>query len=115
MTIIRFPGSQPDPIEQKFTYTFGNVIHKYRSRTKYNQHDLAKRMGVSQNTILSSCIELGMKLLSAAFLILRLGFFGTSITEPITWTLMLLFLTAAYLGSKSRMFSTMAAEKGMME
>ena len=51
MTITRFPGSQPDPIEQKFTYAFGDVIRKYRARAKYNQRDLAERMGVNQNTI----------------------------------------------------------------
>ena len=72
-------------------------------------------MGQKTAPILSSCIELGMKLLSAALLIPRLGFFGTSITEPITWSLMLLFLAAAYFGSKTRMFSTMATEKGAME
>lgn len=48
-------------------------------------------MGQKTVPILSSCIELGMKLLSAAFIIPHLGFFGTSITEPVTWTLMLLF------------------------
>ena len=72
-------------------------------------------MGQKTAPILSSCIELGMKLLSAALLIPRLGFFGTSITEPITWSLMLLFLAAAYFGSQTRMFSTMATEKGAME
>lgn len=56
-------------------------------------------MGQKTAPILSSCIELGMKLLSAAFLIPRLGFLGTCITEPITWTLMLLFLAAARLVS----------------
>lgn len=55
-------------------------------------------MGQKAAPILSSCIELGMKLLSAAFIIPHLGFFGTSITEPVTWTLMLLFLTTAFKG-----------------
>ena len=61
-------------------------------------------MGQKTAPILSSCIELGMKLLSAAFLIPHLGFFGTSITEPVTWTLMLLFLAAAYFASRKRTF-----------
>ena len=61
-------------------------------------------MGQKTAPILSSCIELGMKLLSAAFLIPHLGFFGTSITEPITWTLMLLFLAAAYFASRKRLY-----------
>lgn len=61
-------------------------------------------MGQKTIPILSSCIELGMKLLSAAFLIPHLGFFGTSITEPITWTLMLLFLAAAYFISRAKLY-----------
>lgn len=61
-------------------------------------------MGRRTAPILSSCIELGMKLLSAVFLIPRLGFFGTSITEPITWTVMLLFLTASFLVQKETIF-----------
>ena len=51
MTITRFPGSQPEPTEQKSAYAFGDVIRKYRARAKYNQRDLAERMGVNQNTI----------------------------------------------------------------
>ena len=61
-------------------------------------------MGQKTIPILSSCIELGMKLLSAAFLIPHLGFFGTSITEPITWTLMLLFLATAYFISRAKFY-----------
>lgn len=61
-------------------------------------------MGKKTAPILSSCIELGMKFLSAAILIPRLGFFGTSITEPITWTVMLLFLTAAYAALRKKLF-----------
>ena len=51
MSITRFPGSQSEPIEQKSAYVFGEVIRKYRVRAKYNQRDLAERMGVNQNTI----------------------------------------------------------------
>ena len=53
-------------------------------------------MGRKKAPILSSCLELGMKMFSAAVLIPKLGFFGTSITEPVTWTLMLLFLATAF-------------------
>ena len=54
-------------------------------------------MGQKLIPVLSSCIELCMKLLSSAFVIPALGFIGTSITEPITWTLMMLFLMLSYL------------------
>ena len=62
-------------------------------------------MGQKTAPILSSCIELGMKLLSAVFLIPRLGFFGTCITEPLTWVLMLLFLASAYFASRKRLYT----------
>ena len=54
-------------------------------------------MGQKLVPVLSSCIELLMKLLSAAFVIPHLGFLGTSITEPVTWVLMMLFLLVSYL------------------
>ena len=47
--------------------------------------------------ILSSCIELCMKILSAAIAVPSLGFLGTCITEPFTWLVMFLFLGAGYL------------------
>lgn len=68
-------------------------------------------MGKKMVPVLSSCIELGMKLLSAAFLIPRLGFIGTSITEPITWTLMLLFLAAAYMALQKSPLRSAKPEK----
>ena len=63
-------------------------------------------MGKKIAPILSSCIELGMKLLSAVFLIPQLGFLGTCITEPVTWTLMLLFLAIAYLAARKQLYQT---------
>lgn len=63
-------------------------------------------MGKKTAPILSSCIELGMKLLSAVFLVPRLGFLGTCITEPVTWALMLLFLVIAYLAARKQLYQT---------
>ena len=53
-------------------------------------------MGQKAVPVLSSCIELGMKLLAAYWLIPKLGFLGVCITEPVTWVLMVLFLAVAY-------------------
>ncbi len=47
--------------------------------------------------VLSSCIELAMKLFAAYYLIPQYGFVGVCITEPITWVLMVIFLAGAYL------------------
>ena len=66
-------------------------------------------MGRKLIPILSSCLELGMKILAAAVLIPRFGFLGTSITEPITWTLMLLFLAGNFWIRRKTLFHVAAA------
>lgn len=53
-------------------------------------------VGIKTTTVVSSGIELGMKILAALWLIPLLGFIGTCITEPIIWTLCAAFLTAVY-------------------
>lgn len=50
--------------------------------------------------VVSSGIELAMKIFSATYLIPKLGFLGTCITEPVTWVFMMLFLVAAYAWQK---------------
>ena len=51
MAISKFPAHCPEPAERKEIHIFGKVIRKYRVKSKFNQRDLAKRMGVNQNTI----------------------------------------------------------------
>ncbi|MBE5793903.1 MAG: MATE family efflux transporter [Clostridiales bacterium] len=53
-------------------------------------------MGQKIVPVLSSCIELAMKLIAAGWLIPKLGFLGVCITEPVTWILMVAFLASAY-------------------
>lgn len=62
-------------------------------------------MGQKLVPVLSSCIELGMKILSASILIPRLGFLGTCMTEPITWGPMVLFLMSFYLTQRKKLFA----------
>lgn len=47
--------------------------------------------------VLSSCIELAMKIFAASWLVPKLGFLGVCITEPVTWVLMVFFLAGAYM------------------
>lgn len=61
-------------------------------------------MGFKAAPIISSCIELSMKILAAQWLIPKLGFFGTCITEPITWFFMMVFLISAYVIQKKKIF-----------
>ncbi|MGN0978544.1 MAG: hypothetical protein ACI4PH_10865, partial [Faecousia sp.] len=62
-------------------------------------------MGRKLAPVASSCIELGMKFLSAQLLIPHLGFLGTCVTEPITWVLMVLFLASVYLTQRKTLFA----------
>lgn len=64
-------------------------------------------MGQKLAPVLSSCIELAMKILSANLLIPRLGFLGTCITEPITWVLMVLFLIVIYLSKRKKLLAAL--------
>lgn len=57
-------------------------------------------MGKKIVPMMSSVIELCMKIFSAAWLIPRLGFLGTCITEPVTWTLMVAFLAIMFFVQK---------------
>lgn len=62
-------------------------------------------MGRKAAPVISSCIELAMKMLSAWLLIPRLGFLGTCVTEPVTWVLMMVFLIVAYLFARQKNIS----------
>ncbi|MDE6881173.1 MAG: MATE family efflux transporter [Oscillospiraceae bacterium] len=61
-------------------------------------------MGKKLVPVISSCVELAMKLLSAAWIIPHFGYPGTCMTEPVTWTLMMLFLVGAYLARRRELF-----------
>ena len=59
-------------------------------------------MGYKVIPILSSCIELGMKFLSASLLIPRIGFLGTCMTEPTIWVIMAIFLVSFYIVNRKK-------------
>lgn len=61
-------------------------------------------MGRKLIPVISSCIELLMKILAAFVLIPRLGFLGSCITEPVTWILMVSFLYFYYRTQKRSLF-----------
>ena len=54
-------------------------------------------MGQKTAPVISSVIELIMKVMAAIWLIPAYGFLGTCITEPVTWILMAAFLLAVYM------------------
>lgn len=63
-------------------------------------------MGYKTAPVISSCVELAMKILSAAFLIPTFGFVGTCVTEPVTWLIMVIYLGIAYLSLKKKILQS---------
>lgn len=63
-------------------------------------------MGQKLIPILSSCVELVLKVLAAFIVIPRVGFIGICITEPLTWVFMQTYLGLAYLRRRKKLFST---------
>lgn len=61
-------------------------------------------MGCKTAPVMSSCVEVLMKFVGAAFLIPAYGYLGSCVTEPMTWTAMLLFLAAAYLIMRRKIY-----------
>jgi len=57
-------------------------------------------MGYKIIPICSSCIELFTKFLSASWLIPKIGFLGTCITEPVAWVTMAIFLVSIYIARR---------------
>lgn len=57
---------------------------------------MMQSMGQKILPVISSSMELGMKILSAAIFIPHWGYVGTCITEPITWFLCMVYLIICY-------------------
>ena len=54
--------------------------------------------------VISSCIELAMKIFSAVWLIPNLGFLGTCLTEPVTWVFMVTYLGIVYICQRKKLY-----------
>jgi Na+-driven multidrug efflux pump len=61
-------------------------------------------LGCKLVPVLSSCIELGMKILSANYAVPAFGFTAMALTEPVTWVIMMLYLVGAYLLRRKAIF-----------
>ena len=66
---------------------------------------------IKMPTVVSSGIELGMKILAAFLIIPTLGFLGTCITEPIIWTMCAAFLIGVYCKVRDRLFKNIEVKK----
>ena len=68
--------------------------------------DAMQAIGFKAAPVASSLIELTMKIIAAWRLIPHFGFLGTSITEPVTWVLMTIFLGTAYMLGRKKIFES---------
>lgn len=97
--MVRFTTGTTDPEMLRYavlslrvhfsTFPFLGVVFVMR-------HTL-QAMGYKIIPILSSSIELCTKILAASWLIPKIGFLGTCVTEPVTWAIMAVFLMHYYL------------------
>lgn len=62
-------------------------------------------MGYRAAPVVSSCVELLMKGSGASLLIPAYGYLGACITEPLAWTIMTIFLVAAYMFQRRQIFA----------
>ena len=61
-------------------------------------------MGKKTAPLLSSIIELTVKIFAAGILIPKLGYLGTCLTEPISWCLMATYLLIYYFSQRKKLF-----------
>lgn len=61
-------------------------------------------MGYTGAPVASSCVELLVKALGAAFLIPAYGYLGSCITEPLTWVSMTIFLLIFYFFQRKKIY-----------
>jgi Na+-driven multidrug efflux pump len=61
-------------------------------------------MGYKTAPVISSCIEVLVKIIGAAFIIPAYGYLGSCVTEPLTWTVMAAFLALSYLILRKKIY-----------
>ena len=57
---------------------------------------MMQAMGQKAAPVISSSLELTIKIISAFYLVPKIGFIGTCITEPVTWIVCMIFLLIFY-------------------
>ena len=61
-------------------------------------------MGYKRDPVISSCVELAMKMAGAILVIPSIGFIGSCFTEPVTWVFMTIYLVVAYFLRRKNIF-----------
>ena len=104
--LIRFTTGTSDPaiIGGAFLLTQSALVCAPALGILVCMRNTLQALGSKVIPVLSSCIELGMKILSARWAIPRFGFTAMALTEPVTWILMMLYLLAGYAAKRKQIF-----------
>lgn len=110
--LVRFTTGSTDPI------TVRNAVMSLRIHLPFYPalgvllalRTAMQAVNIKIPPVLSSAMELGMKILAAFWLIPIYGFVGTCVTEPITWVLCAVFLTVVYLARRGYFYDDKSKE-----
>lgn len=78
-------------------YPFLGVLFVLRNTLQSMSHKVAP--------VICSSLEMGIKLLSALFIIPRVGFIGTCVTEPTTWVVCMIFISTVYFIDRKKLYN----------
>ena len=73
--------------------------------------DSVNRLASQIAEVAASGIEMGLKIVFAYFLIPKIGFLGTVITEPIIWIICGIYILVIYLWKKKALLGNSSSEK----
>lgn len=107
-TIIRWLTSTNDTeiINASVMYIHVSVVFLYVLGPLFVLRCSLQGMGRKIIPVCSSILEMVIKILSAMLLVPALGYFGVALTEPVSWIVMTILLSAAYLAkSPDRLLS----------
>lgn len=90
-------SDNPEIINASLLYTKISVVFYYVLGPLLTLRCTLQGIGKKFMPVFTSFVEMALKILSAAFLVPALGYFGVALTEPISWVVMTIFLAAAYI------------------
>lgn len=97
--IVRWVASTDDSqiVEQGVKYIQFGVLFFYVLGALFILRCSLQGMGMKIVPLISSIVELLVKIFSVCFLVPRLGYFGVIMTEPVSWVVMTIPLIVVYL------------------
>lgn len=89
-------SSEPEIVDSAVMYAKISILFFYVLGPLFIYRYSLQGMGRKLIPIMSSVLEMLVKILSAGFLVPKLGYVGVAFTEPISWIIMTILLAVAY-------------------